>query len=116
MEITLRRILSGTGHIAFSGEELCTVAINGSRTFDTNVLRISTRDHHYVSVARGNAVTCFVVFGFGTTQKFALRCQMESYITFQLDSADNEVTRGDQHRPTLIPVARVDRSLHCHSI
>ena len=108
LKITLGGILPGPGHVSFAGEKLRPVSIDGPRTFDRDVVGVRSSNHHDVAVARRDAVTWLVVLDVGTAKEPAVGSKMQCHIAFQLERTDNEVTRRNQHGPTLVSVAQVN--------
>src|SRR5262249_41942102 len=94
-----------------SGEELGTVAIDSTGSFNSHVLSIRRRDHDNVAVTRRYAVTSMIVLDRRTTQQTSLRRDMQGDVALQLDGADDKSTRRNQHRPSLFTITHIDGGL-----
>lgn len=98
---------------AAGAAKLCALAVNGSRTFNVDIFGIDGEDQADIAVAEsgvtseGNGIGGAVLLAVGAAEESGLRRDVQGDVALQLDRADYEDTRGDEHRSSLFLVARI---------
>ena len=109
--IACGRVLTGTSHVAVTGEKLCTIAIDRSWSFDANVLGVGRGDHYDVAVTRRNIVADFVVLDLWATKQTSFGGQLQRDIALEFNGAGYEIAGWDQNSSAVFVRAGVDRFL-----
>src|SRR5262245_44243593 len=116
LKVAFSGILSGAGIVSFARKEFCPIAVNGSQSFNGDVLGVRGGEQHDVAIAGRNAIACLVMFRAAAAQQSALRSQMQRNIALQLECADHELPCRDQHRSTFVIRTSINRRLNRYRI
>src|SRR5688572_10473817 len=108
LKIALGRVLPRSSHVTSAGKELSSVSVDCTWPFDDDVLRVCRRNHHDISVARRDIVARFVMFSLWTAEQTSLSGELQGHVTFQFNSAHDEISGRNQHDATLFVRARID--------